>query len=217
MSLTNPSRTQANAGPPAASKLGTKNDCLDGFVLIEGAQVTDPNDVHEVTLSNKGLARVNEADCGYFSHLSYLVADDNRLKFGDLGCFTALSELHLRCNALRSLASSPGSFPNLVSLDVSFNQIHPETIPHLGTIPTLRTVHLGSNSLVELPNSMQNVKNVTTLILDSNHLSENAVGKLALMPNLQHLDLSSNGISRFVLSQRERERELFPSLRRCRA
>jgi len=60
---------------------------------------------------------------------------------------------------------------------------------------------------------MQNVKNVTTLILDGNLLSENAVGKLALMPNLQHLDLSSNGIARFVLSQNERERELFPCLR----
>jgi len=110
---------------PAASRLGKESDVLDGFALIGAAGLADPQEVTEATVTNQGLRRVHEHDSRYFVNLTYLVADDNLFKFADLGTFGALQELHLRCNRISTLACSPATFPSLIALDVSFNQIDP--------------------------------------------------------------------------------------------
>lgn len=188
-----------NKRHPAAMARLAKNisDTLDGFALIEAAGCTDPRNVTEADISNGGFRRVNKGDIRHFEQLMFLVADDNLLEFGQLGDFKNLQELQLRCNQVSTLASPGGSFPSLMTLDVSFNQVDPHTLPLLGSLKNLRTLNLSSNSITELTNGMNVLGNITTLILEGNHLSENAVAKLALMPNLQNLDLASNRLTCF--------------------
>ena len=96
-------------------------------------------------------------------------------------------------------------FLSLTILDLSYNNVAPEAILSLGSLPALKSLDLSNNGLNELPLSMAAATSDTadssfavleTLNLDDNRLKSPGVFQaLAGLPRLQVLDLNRNRVS----------------------
>ena len=60
----------------------------------------------------------------------------------------------LSCNNIKSIRIKHGEFDQLDQLDLSFNNLHPNDVSHLGVLRNLRSLKLTGNNLTYLPDSL---------------------------------------------------------------
>jgi hypothetical protein len=219
------------ASATAASSKPSHDVMLDGFMLLEMAGVQDPLDAKEVVINDAHIRGVVSEDLTYFTNLTFLDLGENEsVHLGDVIGLEALTEVHLHCcnvdtfrlpsdEELHSLRqqgvyNSASVFPNLVTLNVSFNRIRSSELLQLGQLNALERLDLSSNNLKSLPADMSFLPNVTMLALENNNFSSpNVILSLATMPSLVEVNLNRNRLSTIPrLSVEDGTGVCFPSI-----
>ena len=126
-------------------------------------------------------------------HVRFLYASGSGIQPGDLGSNTLLVYLNLaRCH----LSQTGGTlFPNLHTLDLSYNQLMVVQYTDLKNFPKIRTLSLAGNPIVSLfgdegLSSLLPVPALLTLDVSSVEMKEMDPSVLRLFPKLQFLNLS---------------------------
>ncbi|CAG2241615.1 X-ray radiation resistance-associated protein 1 [Mytilus edulis] len=181
---------------------------LDGFFLMRHCCVEDPSDLCSVNIAGKELSEFKEEDFALFDNVAYVNASENYLPFEAFRGFPIIRELEIPLNGLRSIRLSPGDYPTLEIVDISYNNLSHEDILSLGTLPNLKVLHLTGNNFRSLPPDMAlpfqdstskrkipRFRNLEILMLDDNKLCYVALfAALAGLRRLRHLNLEKNEI-----------------------
>ncbi|CAC5372085.1 X-ray radiation resistance-associated protein 1 [Mytilus coruscus] len=181
---------------------------LDGFFLMRHCCVEDPSDLCSVNIAGKELSEYKEEDFALFDNVAYVNASENYLPFEAFRGFPIIRELEIPLNGLRSIRLSPGDYPTLEIVDISYNNLSHEDILSLGTLPNLKVLHLTGNNFRSLPPDMAlpfqdstskrkiaRFRNLEILMLDDNKLCYVALfAALAGLRRLRHLNLEKNEI-----------------------
>lgn len=181
---------------------------LDGFYLMQLCCVDDPLDLCSVDISAKNLKNIKEEDMGLFENITDINANENNLNFEAFRSFQNLKNLLLACNNIKTIRLKHEEFNSLESLDLSYNNMNPNDISHLGVLKNLKMLKLTGNNLTYLPDtftklyvkSKDNKKIVSEkfpsleeLYLDHNKLKEeNSFDVLAVLKKLRILFMNSN-------------------------
>lgn len=219
------------AGSAAAAGKPQQDVMLDGFMLLESAGVQDPMEAKEVVINDARIRGVVTEDLAYFTNLTFIdLGENDAIHLGDIIGLEALSEVHMHCcnvdtfrlpredelQMLRQqgLYASASVFPNLVTLNVSFNRIRSSELLQLGQLHALERLDLSSNNLRSLPADMSFLPNVTMLALENNNfVSSDVILSLATMPSLVEVNLNRNRLSSIPrLSVEDGAGVCFPSI-----
>lgn len=114
-----------------------KGKLLDGFLLLYSCRVRLPHEAIKSRLTNQKIVDVIEEDMTYFKSLSFLDVSDNELGIDQLKNLVGLRELVMAYNSISSIMISDGMFPNLETLNLSYNQIPCSQLPILGRLERL--------------------------------------------------------------------------------
>lgn len=167
---------------------------LDGFFLMKHFHVDDPSDLCSVKISGQELREVNENDFLLFDNVIHVDAGDNNLPFGAFSKFLALQELELPLNNISdSIRVQPAMFPNLMTLDMSYNRLTGGDILALGLLESLRTLHLTGNEIKKLPVEMTRTYRTITGMTHSGTVESE--DKRLRFPALENLYLDHNGLT----------------------
>ena len=187
-----PSKTQS------AAAVG-KQVLLDGFMLLELSGVQDPLDAKEIIANDANISGSVAEDLSYFTNITFLDMGENSLHLGDLVGLEGLTEVHLHCcnvDTFKLPEERDDCFPNLHTLNVSFNRIRSSDLLQLRQLSALERLDLSSNNLKTLPADMSFLPNVTMLALENNQLSsEDVILSLSTMPSLVEVNLNRNRLS----------------------
>ncbi|KAL7262816.1 hypothetical protein ACSBR1_001052 [Camellia fascicularis] len=105
-------------------------------------------------------------------------------------------------NFYGELSQNWGRCHNLTSLKISENKISGKILPELGGATQLQVLDLSSNNLVgEIPKNLENLNLLFDLTLSNNRLSGNIPAELGSLSNLQSLNLATNKLSGSIPSQ----------------
>ncbi|XP_069496255.1 X-ray radiation resistance-associated protein 1 isoform X2 [Ambystoma mexicanum] len=178
---------------------------LHGLFLLKSHYVESPSDLCSVDVSDKHLTSAKEEDFEDFDCVAYINAAENLLTLGNFRTFPALRELDISMNGIRNLTVSHRDFPHLEILDLSYNNLSPDDVLALGSLPRLRVLHLTGNGLSHLPSDMavsellktevKRFPSLEILMLDDNKLSNPSIfASLANLKRLKQLHLEKNGI-----------------------
>lgn len=167
---------------------------LDGFFLMKHFHVDDPSDLCSVKISGQELREVNENDFLLFDNVIHVDAGDNNLPFGAFSKFLALQELELPLNNISdSIRVQPAMFPNLMTLDMSYNRLTGGDILALGLLESLQTLHLTGNEIKKLPVEMTRTYRTITGMTHSGTVESE--DKRLRFPALENLYLDHNGLT----------------------
>eukprot|EP01028_Stygiella_incarcerata_P005020 TRINITY_DN2165_c1_g1_i6.p1 TRINITY_DN2165_c1_g1~~TRINITY_DN2165_c1_g1_i6.p1 ORF type:complete len:205 (-),score=46.06 TRINITY_DN2165_c1_g1_i6:45-659(-) len=111
-------RSVSSVGSGASKGKKTIKPVLDGFMLLDASRVDDPKDATEAVLNDVSLAGVLQEDLSFFPNLTYLDLGENNIPFEALAPLKSLCELHLHCNALRSIQCPDDAFKKLEVCDM---------------------------------------------------------------------------------------------------
>ncbi|KAM8977721.1 X-ray radiation resistance-associated protein 1 [Pelodytes ibericus] len=200
-SVTRPSRSGPSRRTPH------NQECvLDGLFLMNTHYVDRATDLCSVDVSDRNLTSARRGDFLQFNSVAYMNASENLLALEDFLTFPSLRELDLSMNGMRRIQIKRGDLPHLEVLDLSYNNLSPKDLPHLGVLPRLRALHVSGNGLTHLPTDMSvchgrdseipGFPSLEILLLDDNKLSCHTVfPRLANLKSLRMLNLDNNGIS----------------------
>jgi len=176
---------------------------LNGWLILEQTDETDPLDVTTCDASNLRLCRVCKSDLGYFPNMTSLDLSENKLEMTPFGCLPALQTLSMRMCEMDSLVIGPEmvdghiQFGALSKLDLSCNQLETGQLRALGRLRNLTYLDLSHNQLPEVP-SMEIFDKLQVLKLANNRLTNDALPHLVAASRLDLLDLSDNRIQGLV-------------------
>lgn len=179
----------------------TMQHVVDGFVLLDASLAELPEHAYRITIPPNGYSSVQYEDLRFFENLEYLDVSDNRLDVFDFARLPKLKDLRMTFNHIHQISLNPNidfnnCYLNLLSLDLSFNQISPEFISELKILPCLTELDLSHNELMTLPTNMYTLQTVERLILDHNNLSDSDTFlHVSYMPCLRHLSFANNLLS----------------------
>lgn len=171
---------------------------IDGFVLLDASNADLPEHARRIIISSHQYNSVQHDDLHFFENLEYLDVSENRLDVFDFMTLPKLKSLGLAYNHIQQIIVPPNidshdCYLNLLSLDLSFNRIHPDCISELKLLPCLTELDLSHNELIDLPQNMYTLQSVERCILEHNHLSDQANFLiLSYMPSLRHLSVANN-------------------------
>jgi Leucine-rich repeat (LRR) protein len=167
---------------------------------VEGERVgtlpTLPANVHfahirNLSLSNIGLATLDQSFLAHFTNLTSLILSGNQLTtIADLASFTRLTRLDLQRNQL-SQVRGLGQLTQLTLLSLNDNQL--SELPGLENLTRLLRLDLQDNQLTGVP-GLENLVSLTQLDLSGNHLTA-LTGQLERLTGLQYLNLSRNQLT----------------------
>lgn len=125
---------------PSSKQLPYKRLLLNGFLLLDASNNVFPDNALEADISGKGYSAVQTEDLEYFTRLEFLNGSENALQLFDLSRLSTLRDLRLNFNRMRNIAlpiNGPG-FESLLSLDLSYNRLIPESFLPLQSLPVLK-------------------------------------------------------------------------------
>lgn len=113
---------------------------LDGFQLLGCSKQALPQRVIAADVAGRGLTGANSDDLSYFTALESLDASDNSLGVFDLSQLPALRSLCLAYNRVHWIGPPvcEAPFRALLSLDLAYNAVSPDSIHDLSVLPLLR-------------------------------------------------------------------------------
>jgi Leucine-rich repeat (LRR) protein len=152
-----------------------------------------------VDASNLDADKVVEEDLQFFTALKTFHGARNSLPLHSLSSLPTLQELALPCNGLREIPNLESKYTLLVTLDLSYNAIHPSTLRNLAALPSLEVLDLTCNSLRVLPGPevMGQFAKLEKLSLERNQIENSSVFvSLSALPRLRELSLGFNYIDR---------------------
>ncbi len=88
-----------------------------------------------------------------FENIIEINANENNLNFEAFRTFPSLKSLMLACNNIKTIRLKHEEFTCLESLDLSYNQLNPIDVAHLGVLASLRVLRLTGNNLGYLPDT----------------------------------------------------------------
>jgi len=195
-----PSSTQLSGGAGSDYSEGRR---LDGFLLLAAGGSSRPDDVVTANLSSLNIVDIASGDLSFFGNLDSLDISDNKLSyehiFGEIAVIPRLSNLVLSCNSISSLEVPLGSFKHLLTLDLSFNELHGDVLIQLARLPRLTKLNLSSNCISSVPpeEELYGMHALEELNLDANDLVQfDQWRALDALPRLVRLSLASNRIKR---------------------
>ncbi|CAF0977868.1 unnamed protein product [Brachionus calyciflorus] len=184
---------------------------LDGFFLMQLFCVEDPLDLSIADVSDKNLNQIKEDDMLLFENLTEINANENSLNFESFCKFPNLQILNLACNNIKTIRVKHEDFIHLFSLDLSFNNLTPIDVAHLGILKNLKTLKLTGNNLTFLPDTFSKLyvytrdnkkivsekfQSLEELFLDQNQLrEEDSFDVLSVLRKLKRLHMNQNNIS----------------------
>ncbi|RVE63780.1 hypothetical protein OJAV_G00139510 [Oryzias javanicus] len=184
---------------------------LDALFLLQLHHVDDPSQICSIDISERKLNSVKPEDFQVFQNIAYIDASINSLSLGPFSCFPSLRELNLSLNRIQNLDLDSADFHQLQVLNLSFNNVSPESLISLRCLSSLKVLHLTGNNLHRLPPNLsssdhdptemsheqekQPFESLEVLILDDNKLSSAVFYSLANLKRLKHLNLQKNLIS----------------------
>ncbi|XP_008802427.2 MDIS1-interacting receptor like kinase 2-like [Phoenix dactylifera] len=123
-----------------------------------------------------------------------------RITCNNLGSITGLSLQNLSLNGtLNNFSFS--SFPSLIHLNLSFNELYGAIPPGVGALTNLSTLDLSSNMFSgALPLSLASLKNMVSLNLAANDLTGHVPPSLGNLTSLSYLSLSNNHFNGLIPS-----------------
>ncbi|CAM9151997.1 unnamed protein product, partial [Discosporangium mesarthrocarpum] len=195
-------------------KRRTRPKTLDGFMMMDACGCELPDEARKVDVSGLGLVGVVEEDLEYFVNLEALDAGDNRLLFRNFGMLPILEELRLPCNNLARIDPGTTGFRNLQRLDLSYNNLTPESLVSLEQLPKLCDLDLTCNGLASLPDGMSRLQSLQRLTLERNQLDNggDVLQVLSVIPDLLELNLAYNYFTALEIDSMDVDRP-FPSLK----
>jgi len=192
---------------------------LDGFLLLAAGGSQFPNDIIKCNLSSLNIVEIVSDDLSYFLYLNELDLSDNQLDhekvIEELATLPKITDLRLSCNKISQLHITPNFLPLLVSLDLSYNELHGDIFMHLCHLKKLRYLNLSSNCVSSIPPEeyLTGFFNLEELILDGNDLVQFAQWRqLDCITSLKKLSLSANRIKRLLDDCPEDGNEMFRGL-----
>jgi len=116
---------------------------LDGFLLLAAGGSQNPVDIVKVNLSSLDIVDIASEDLTYFQFLDQLDASDNFLHYEkvleELAHLPAVTDIRLCCNKIGSLVVSSNDVANrLISLDLSYNELHGDVLTQLCRLQRLK-------------------------------------------------------------------------------
>lgn len=90
---------------------------------------------------------------GLFENITDINANENNLNFEAFRSFQNLKNLLLACNNIKTIRLKHEEFNSLESLDLSYNNMNPNDISHLGVLKNLKMLKLTGNNLTYLPDT----------------------------------------------------------------
>ncbi|KAM4701685.1 X-ray radiation resistance-associated protein 1 [Discoglossus pictus] len=195
--------TRTSSGPRNSDE---QENVLDALFLMKTHYVDRPGDLCSVDVSDKNLTTAKEEEFTQFNCVAYINAAENLLALEAFCGFHALRELELSMNGIRRICVTPGDFPHLGVLDLSYNNLSADDVSQLGVISNLRVLQLTGNGLQHLPPDMSvplmkypdipMFPSLEVLMLDDNNICDSSVFvSLANLKSLRHLNLDKNSIS----------------------
>lgn len=134
-----------------------------------------PDEGLRADVSGKGLHGVVQEDLKYFVRLEAVDAGDNHLAFDSFATLPQLEDLFLPCNNIRDISLVDRSYPKLLHLDLSYNNLTADALSALGRLPNLLDLDLTCNGLTLLPPGMGNLTRLQKLSLERNQLESEKI------------------------------------------
>jgi Leucine-rich repeat (LRR) protein len=173
-----------------------KVNSLDGFTLLEASGMGFPDEVTNVTVSDKGYQTVVEDDLNFFTELIYLDVSENVLDFEPFSFLPKIEELRLACNNITHINNVHG-FNTLLRLDLAYNKLSLQSVQVISCLTDLRELDLCGNSLRNVPYDLCKLVNLEKLLLDNNNIDDNNIFKIVCtVPKLRVISLAYNFLSK---------------------
>ena len=178
-----------------ADKYSNEEKELDGFLILESSGMGFPEDVRQISLTDKHLKITIGDDFTYFTDVVFVDVSENFLPLEPFGAFPKLIELKIACNNIHRIQNLFG-FNTLMYLDLSYNKINHQSIPYLESIPNLKELDLCGNQLSELSGDFSGFYNLEKLLLEYNKIDDCEIFySLATFPNIRQISLANNFLS----------------------
>lgn len=116
----------------------TKKEPLDGLIILNLCKCKKPEEVLRLDLSGRGYSSIYQTDLKQFTNVLEIDLSDNYLNLQDIEVLVNLNKVVAHNNLISSIQVRENSFPCLEMLDLSFNNIHPETLVSLANLERLK-------------------------------------------------------------------------------
>ncbi|UJR37722.1 hypothetical protein I4U23_030417 [Adineta vaga] len=129
----------------------TVEHLLDGFFIMHHCAIEDPSNVVILRINGLELQEVSEEDFLLFDNILQIDASENQLPFHGFKTFPQLLQLDLSFNQIKNIKLNVNDYETLEDLNLSFNNLTMHDFETLGMLPSLRILHATGNDLVGLP------------------------------------------------------------------
>ncbi|CAF1027217.1 unnamed protein product [Rotaria sordida] len=134
-----------------SGKEKTIEHLLDGFFIMHHCAIEDPSNVVILNVNGLDLREVKEEDFLLFDNVLRIDANENQLSFHGFKTFPQLIQLDLSFNQIKNIKLNVNDYETLEELNLSYNNLTMHDIETLGMLPSLRILRASGNDLVGLP------------------------------------------------------------------
>ncbi|CAF0969180.1 unnamed protein product [Adineta ricciae] len=133
-----------------SGKEQTVEHLLDGFFIMHHCAIEDPSNVVSLRINGLELQEVSEEDFLLFDNVLHIDASENQLPFHGFKTFPQLLQLDLSFNQIKNIKLNVNDYETLEDLNLSFNNLTMHDFETLGMLPSLRILRATGNDLVGL-------------------------------------------------------------------
>eukprot|EP00038_Savillea_parva_P009336 m.182882 g.182882 ORF g.182882 m.182882 type:complete len:763 (-) comp15646_c0_seq1:18-2306(-) len=191
-------RKVVNGEAPELDADGLATGVLNRRRILKACCADQPSEVCTAKVVRADLVDVDITEIAQFTNLVHIDCSENFMQLHMFARIPKLEVLELGFNHIEVIRlPETAVFESLTILDMSHNELQPDAILQLRTLPKLKSLDLTANKLSTLPLSLtsEDFPALENLVLDHNRLSSVVPFQaFALLPKLEFLSLSRNRI-----------------------